>query len=347
MNNKVLVSCLATLLVLAWHPVAAQDHIPETSGFSGFVLGSVANVNVASSLLARGAPFMDDVGSTRIESIFDAPSSISSPGVPVTGEINYTFASTRTQVFFGNRLEDLLRLDVVFGLGVRQQIGAAGILAVSYMITPLELQSWADPYVEGEDRLATDLDLPGFRIRWGEIFGTGLELTVTDRFYTYQNESSGDWLIDQGRLDPDQQSLLDREGDILKIQALYRFKVKRHRFEPAIQWEDDYHRGAAIANTGYRVKLTYVYVSPKVIIDANLIYGVRKAKETNPIYGELLDADRMGAAFIAFFPVKRYTSSVLNVFVGGEVFRENANIDFYDSSINMVMVGLLWRHIRK
>ena len=347
MNNKALVSCLATLLVLAWHSVAAQDHIPETSGFSGFVLGSVANVNVASSLLARGAPFMDDVGSARIESIFDAPSSISSPGVPVTGEINYTFASTRTQVFFGNRLEDLLRLDVVFGLGVRQQIGAAGILAVSYMITPLDLESWADPYVEGEDRRATELDLPGFRIRWGEIFETGLELTVTDRFYTYQNESSGDWLIDQGRLDPEQQSLLDREGDILKIQALYRFKVKRHRFEPAIQWEDDYHRGAAIANTGYRLKLTYVYVSPKVIIDANLIYGVRKAKETNPIYGELLDADRMGAAFMAFFPVKRYTSSVLNVLVGGEVFRENANIDFYDSSINMVMVGLVWRHIRK
>jgi hypothetical protein len=347
MNNKTLVSCLATLLFLAWHPVGAQDHIPETSGFSGFVLGGAANVNVASSLLARGAPFLDYVGSARIESIFEAPSSISSPGVPVTGEINYTFANTRTQVFFGNRLEDLLRLDVVFGLGVRQEIGKAGILAVSYLITPMELQSWADPYVEGEDRRATDLSVPGFRIRWGEIFGTGLELTITDRFYTYQNESSGDWLIDQGRLDPEQQSLLDRDGDVLRIQALYRFKIKRHRFEPAVQWVDDYHRGAAIANTGYKLQLNYLYISPKVVLDVVVLYGAREAKDTNPIYGEVFDADRLGAALTAIFPVKKYTSSVLNVFVGGEVFRENANIDFYDSSIKMVLAGVIWRHIRK
>ena len=38
---------------------------------------------------------------------------------------------------------------------------------------------------------------------------------------------------------------------------------------------------------------------------------------------------------------------VLSVFGGGEIFRENVNIDFYDSSVGMIMVGVIWNYIRK
>ena len=107
---------------------------------------------------------------------------------------------------------------------------------------------------------------------------------------------------------------------------------------------DDDHDGAAIANTGHSLRLTYLYRSPKVILDANLIYDVREAKRINPIYDELMDIDRRAAALTAFFPVKKYASSVLSIFVGGEFFRENANIEFYDMSADMVMAGAIWRH---
>jgi len=348
MNNKVRLGVAAILLVLAWHPLAAQDAIPETSGFSGFVLAGVARFDVGSNLIVRGTPILNDVGDTQIASIFDAPSSNSSPGVFASGEVNYTFSSTRTQLFFGNRLEDLLRLDLVFGLGVRQEIKGAGIVAVSVLMTPAELTFWADPYVEGEDRQPTDLNFPGVRLRWGEIFGTGLELTVTDRFYRFDDESSGDWLVSESRLDPADQPLLGRDGDILRVQALYRFDVKkRHRFEPAVRWINDSHDGAALANTGSSLRLTYIYRSPKVVLDANVIYGSREAKEINPIYGTLLEADRWAAGLTAFIPVKRFNSNVLSVSLGAEVFREDANIDFYDSSIDMVFAGVLWRHIKK
>jgi len=336
------------LLVLAWHSVAAQDEIPETSGFSGFVLAGAGNFDVGSNLLVRGTPILDDVGDYQIDSIFDAPPSNSSLGVFASGEVNYTFSTTRTQLFFGNRLEDLLRLDLVFGLGVRQEIRGAGIVAASALMTPAELSFWSDPFVEGEERQPTDMDFPGWRLRWGEIFGTGLELTLTDRYYKFDEESSGDWLISENRLDPEDRPLLDRNGDILRFQALYRFDVKkRHRFEPAVRWVDDDHAGAAVATTGYSLRLTYLYRSPKVVLDANVVYGSREARETNPIYGTLLEADRWAAAFTAFIPVKRFTSSVLNVTVGGEVFQEDANIEFYDSSMEMVLVGVLWRHIKK
>ena len=170
------------MLALASHPVVAVDRIPMTSGFGGFTLFGPSYPNVESNLIARASPIvLNDVGDARISSIFDAPSANSSPGVVAGGEVNYTFSGTRTQIFFGNRLEDLLRLDMVVGLGVRQQIGNVGILAASARFTPVKLEVWTHPFVEGEDRQATDVDAPGFRLRWGQVFGTGLELTVTDR----------------------------------------------------------------------------------------------------------------------------------------------------------------------
>jgi len=93
--------------------------------------------------------------------------------------------------------------------------------------------------------------------------------------------------------------------------------------------------------------LTYLYISPRVILDANLIYGIREAKAVNPIYLTRVETDRWAASLPAFIPVKKFESSVLNVVVGGEAFEESANVAFYDSSVNAVTVGVLWRHIRK
>lgn len=350
MKTKVLFITVAILLALAPHPVAAQpDRIPETSGFSGYATLAVAYWQVSSSMIVRGTPILlKDVSDTRIDSIFDKPTSNSAPGVLIGGEVNYTFARTRTQLFLGNSLEDLLRMDVVSGLGVRQEIGRAGILSASFLMTPVDLEVWSDPYVEGRDRLTTEVDIPGFRVRWGEIFGTGLEFTINNRFYSFDNERSGQWLVSEGRLEPEQRSLLDRNGDILQIQAAYRFNLKdRHHFVPAVMWVNDKRDGRAVSNDGFSFKLTYLFLSPSVILDANIQYGFGEAKEANPIYGRVWDADRISLNLKAFLPVKRYSNSVLSVFVGGEFFEEITNIDFYDTSVSMFMVGMVWRHTKK
>jgi len=166
------------------------------------------------------------------------------------------------------------------------------------------------------------------------------------RRYRLDAENSGDWLIAQGRLDPNQQPLLDPDGDFFSIQALYRIDVNGHRFEPAVRYLNDAHNGAALANKGYALQLTYIYPSSKVVLNANVVYGARKGVETHPVYSEVLDKDRWGVALTAAFPVKRYTSSTLSVIAIGEVFRENANIDFFDTSIGTLMVGIVWRHNR-
>jgi len=344
---KAVVGILVLTNALAYLPVLAQDNIPETSGFSGYVLAGPGYFSVATNSIATGAPLLDDVGNAQIESIFERPASQNAPAFLIGVELNYTVAGTRTQLFLGNRLEDLLRLDLAFGLGARQELPDESILAASFLFTPLELKYWSDPYVEGEDRTKTHLNFPGFRLRWGRILRTGLELTMTARRYRYDDEKSGDWLIGQTRLDPALQPLLERNGDVLRVQALYRVDLKqRHRFEPVIRYVNDAHNGAGVATSGFTLQLTYLYRLPKIVLDANLIYGNRKADEAHPVYGEVLNSDLWGVALTTFIPVELFNNSGWVVFVGGEFFDENMNVDFFDSRIASINAGLMWRHRR-
>jgi hypothetical protein len=342
-------SLCALTFMLAGLPLGAAravDSIPKTSGFRGFFLAGPGYFNVESNLIVQGPPLLGDIGNTSIDSIFASPKSQTAAALVLGGEINYTFADTGTQIFFGNRLEDMLRLDLAFGLGLRQKIGNAGILAASVLTTPAELEVWSDPYVEGEDRTPTEVNRPGFRLRWSRVFNTGLELTLTERDYRHDAENSGDWLIEQGRLDPDDQPLLSREGEVWRAQMLYRINTenKRHRFEPAIRYNNDDHDGAAMANQGLTLKMTYLYMTPKVVLDANVMFGSREADAVHPVYGQTLDWDRYGVALTAFIPVKWGNQSRWSVFVGGEIFRENANVDFFDAQVASLNAGVLWRY---
>jgi len=343
--SKAAIRAFALLVAIANTPALAIDNIPETSGFAGFFLLAPGVFGVESNLLVRASPpLLDDVGNDRIQSIFESPSSQSVASLLTAGELNYTFASTRTQLFFGNRIEDLLRVDVSFGLGVRQELPDKSILAGSVLLTPTELKVWSDPYVEGVDRVKTYRDAPGARLRWGRILGTGLEFTLTYREYQHDDERSGDWLIGRGRLDPNQQPLLNRSGNILDLRFLYRIKSGRHVFEPSIRYTDSDFDGAAMANKGPSVRLTYLYLTPKLVLDVNLLYHGYKAKEVHPVYGETLDANRWGAtiaAFIDLFKAQRFRAMV-----SAEYVRENANIDFFDSGISAVHVGVIWRYRR-
>ena len=342
--GKIIASCI---LILTSNFLQAQDEIPQTSGFSGYVLVIPGVFVVSNSLLASGAPLLDDVGTKQIASIFAGPESNLAPALPAAGELNYTFGKSRTQLFFGNKFEDIIRLDVAFGLGVRQDIGDAGILAANFLFTPLELKFWSDPYIEGEDRVKTELNFPGFRIRWGRIFQTGLEVTATAREYRHEDERSGEWLVGQGRLNANQVSLLDRDGDFLRFKALYKIKLKQHRLVPAFRYTLHNHQGEAVANNQLSLLLDYFYLSPKMVLDAKIIYGKRKADAIHPIYNEILEGNRYGVALGALFPVNLFKSKGWNILVSAEYINENANIDFYDSYLAGFNAGLMWRHTRQ
>ena len=337
---------MALVAIASCPALAAIDDIPETSGFSGFFLTGPAGFTVESNLIVEGAPLLDDVGNTQIESTFESPSAQTAAAWFLAGELNYTFANTRTQLFFGNRLEDILRLDLTWGIGVRQELPDDSILAVSVVATPLEMRVWSDPYVEGVDRVPTDRNKPGLRLRWGRMFKTGLEFTATFREVRHDQERSGEFLVGEGRLDPALQPLLSRSGDSLALQFLYRVRAKkRHVFEPSIRYTDLDLDGAAMRSKAYALRLTYLYLTPKLVIDANLVLGTHEADEVHPVYGRVKEGDRLGGAVAAFYDL--FNKKRWRAYAMAEHFKEDANIDFFDSKSSALSIGVLWRHVRK
>jgi hypothetical protein len=327
-------------------PALAVDNIPETSGFSGFFLAATGAFDVSSNVIYGGSPLLDDVANKQIESIFDSPSSQSAPALLVAGELNYTFSSTRTQLFLGNRLEDLLRLDVVYGVGVRQELPDKGILALSALLTPTDLKLWSDPYVEDQDRVKTDLDQPGVRLRWGRMFKTGLEFTAQYRQYRFDEERSGDWLIGEGRLSPAEQPLLDRNGSIWRAQFLYRIKAgKHHVFEPTVRYTNWDLDGEAMAHAGPTLQLTYLYIKPRLVVDVNVVAHTHEADTAHPAYGTVLEANRYAAGITAFYDL--FKAKRWRALASVDIVRESANIEFFDSRVNAFYVGAIWRHRRK
>lgn len=325
-----------------------QDDIPTTSGFGGYVIFGAGYFRVQSSILVTGAPLVGNTGDKQIESIQIAPNTNGAFALPLAGEINYTFAPKRIQIFFGNRLEDILRLDVPFGFGVRKKLNDSSIVALSALLTPLDLKFWSDPYVEGQDRIKTTLEFPGFRFRWGRMFGTGFEFTFTFRRYIHDYESSGTWLVSQGRLLESERPLLNRDGNVFRFQALYRFDHKQqHRFEPRIRYTIDDHSGAAIANNSVSTQLTYSYLNSNYLLNANLMIGTRKMREEHPVYSQTLSSFRWGIAFTGVYPIELFHSPGWAVTVIAEYLNEDFNANFFDTSVISIVGGLAWRLNRK
>ena len=339
---------LVLILCISAHQLIAQVNIPSTSGFGGYFLTGPGIFQVKSNLLVTGPPLTGDVGEPVISSIFDKPDSNTSFAFPLAGELNYTFAESKTQLFFGNGLEDILRLDVPIGIGVRQQLKDSSMLMLRILTTPLKLKFWEDPYIENEERIRTNLNFPGVRFRWSRMFRTGFEFTTTIRKYIFEDERSGDWLIGEGRLDPQDQPLLNRDGFVYRFRLVYQIKLdQKHILRPGISYINDDHKGEAIANQGYALKFNYLRRSQKLIFDAYLMIGQRFASQEHPVYSEKIDSFRFGAAASAFIPIKFFNSNRWNIWISADYIAEDSKIDFFDSRLLGIMGGLMYRANRR
>ena len=111
--------------------------------------------------------------------------------------------------------------------------------------------------MENEDRSPTELSFPGFRYRLTGIMNTGFNFVANLRWYRFKEERSWTWLIDQERLDPNLQSLLERDHKVIRLEGSYRLRFKNHIVPPSIQYVDDDHKGEAMAVCGYGLEWNY------------------------------------------------------------------------------------------
>jgi len=235
------ISAVVFALLLGANVAIALEPIPVKSGFSGFIRPGVGYMRYKSNMVAS---FMgDDLSDKKINSLTDSPNSESNTLILAPFALQYTFASTRTQLFFGTDLRDLIRFDMSQQLGVKQEIGRFGVLQGGVLFTGIPAKVWKDPYVVDKNRNDTSRTSNGGRLAWDRIFGSNFQLQYTYRKIDIGSEKSGDFL----GLSSSDRDRLDRNGDRHVADASYRFNfAKKHQLMPALIYARDDLDGDAI-----------------------------------------------------------------------------------------------------
>ena len=168
-----LAALVIALLCMA-KPAAALEPIPVESGFSGFIRPSVGYIKYKSNMVASFLGYR--LSDTKINSLTDSPNTQSNAIALVPFALQYTFASTRTQLFVGTDLRDLVRMDMSQQFGVKQEIGRFGMLQGGFLFSGIPAKVWKDPYVVDRRRKDTTRLSNGARLVWDRIFNSNFLL---------------------------------------------------------------------------------------------------------------------------------------------------------------------------
>ena len=327
----ILVGCSAGVFA------AAIDPIPEEGGFSGRVNVGVNWMRVKTNMVAS-TPFAD-LSSDRIGNRFDEPDSETSITPLFGGELRYTFADTRTQVFVGSALIDRLRFDMSTAAGVRKQWDETGIFEGAFLFSSIPIEVWEDPYLTGTKRKETDRTANGGRFAWSQIYNSNFHVNYSYRDIDIDDELSGASI---GVLTPAQRNLLRREGDHHQAEVLYVHQLCENQWiAPALQFDHYGLDGDAMSNDMYSLMLTHTFATEKWRLVSNLTYGYADYDEQNPIYLKTQDAHRYGISTTLLYPNFFNVENLTGIF-GVAYLNENANIDFYDTEIIAVTASTMY-----
>ena len=332
---------LSLFVLLAFSTSAgAIEPIPEQPGWSGFVTIGGGVLDARTNTVAGIDVYGIDVGRRRIDSLEEEPKS-RSLGLPqLSLNVNYTF-STRTQLFLGNSLENVLQFDTATNFGVRQQFADRSILELAAVSSPAlaPVQVWRDPFVVGENRKETDRTSRGFRIEYDRILGSGFGVRYTQRSTDIERERSGEWL----GLSDAEARLLDRNGDARRLLLSYRFPaVGKNLFEVRVARLEDDLDGKAMSGEQDELYLTHAYLGQRFTMATNLFLASQDFDEVNPVFGRKRSDDNLGVGIALIdrkiFYSKRWWGQAMLAW-----FEQDSNIDFYDGSSVMVTLGAQFR----
>ncbi len=329
---------LASAMLLGFSSASAFDPIPKESGFSGRVIlgGGYA---VGENNLVKGNALVQ-IGVDRVDNLTDSPDDESNPMPVVSGQLQYTFASTKTQLFVGQDIEDLVRFDFATAVGVRQGTERLGRFSLALLTSGVVTEVWEDPYVAGVDRDSTDRDVTGFRAEWYGIFNSNFFAEVSARDIDIDKERSGQL----GGLDltPEEIDLLKRDGDSTNVRLGYIWKFSDKRFlVPQIGYTDDDRDGGAVKNERYTGQVSYTSLGPTWSYVVSGGYITSDYDKDNPIYGKASDSDTWFGGLSVFYKLNTKSKrwSIVGQLSYGD---EDSDIDFHDSTLFMSSIGAMY-----
>ncbi len=324
MKKTILSVAISTLAMSA----SAMDAIPPEAGFSGFLALGAAGGQVESNFLAEVLSI--DLSNDDIYT-YDSPDNTDIIIPSFNYNLGYTFADKKTRVYLGTAVEDSLDFSTNTVLAVRHDFDSLGGIELAGLAPGVaKVEVWENPYLLGQNRSSTERTTSGGRLTWDKMFGTGLEFIANVRKVELDHERSGQGL----GLTQAQEKLLDREGDLTRIELGYTFNFGGDNItvRPSAAYIDNDLDGDAMAQDGYELGVSFAYDAGKYVWLNRAAYQSLDGDKVNPIFNQTNDADVYVLASEVRVPdpfgwENWYTT------VGVQWAENQADIDFNKSSI--------------
>ena len=339
--NSIITSTLICSSLYA-APISKED------GFSGFVAVGVSSMKYESNMYA-GTNFDDEMTDKNIDTVNDSPDKETSTQPSFNFNVKYTFAEAQTEVYIGTLLEDVVTFDSTAILGLRKNFDGVGILGVGLLGSVVPTKTWEDPYKTSGARKSTDMTSTGISVKWEGIMESGFDVELRARTFDIDggdksgtNTTTGAY--PHGLTTSQLNSELDREGDLTQLITAYRFNVGKKNFLRASIRLSDYNLdGKAMEHTRAGFKLDHAYMGEKWNFITVLGMSKDSYDNTNPLYNKKADTDNIGAAFTAMYKNPFDISKDLSLTATAALYDSDSDIDFYDSSVTMINLGVLYK----
>jgi len=282
--KKTLLAVTVSTLAMPALPLAP---LPQDAGFSGFVALGAAGGRVESNFLAEIASI--DLSDDLIYEL-DSPDDTDIIIPVFTFNVGYTFSDKKTRVYLGTAVESSLDFSTNSVLAVRHDFDSIGNVELAALIpSAVPVEVWENPYATNQKRSSTEYTSSGGRITWDKMFGTGLELIASARKIDVDTERSGQGL----GLSASEQNLLDREGDVTRVELGYMFMLGggEHMLRPSAAYIDRDLDGGAMAQDGYELGLSYAYKTSDFVWMNRAVYQSLDGDKVNPLFNKTNDAD--------------------------------------------------------
>jgi len=322
--------CLTTGLAVA------QEPMPTESGFSGYI-------EILGAYISTNSQLNTDSGNKKTNSLDSSGDRIGKFRALPIGLIRYTFAEKRTQLFLGLLPENVAQGQFQIEAGARHILSnGTGLRASVIPVTPIEQETWEDPFVVGQKRDRTDINSYGVKLAAEHIMGSGLTLKYGWVRQTINNEKSGTFLLSQpgAFLSPGDLDDLERDAHFHRFTAEYSFPIRpRMILKPVLKFTRGDADGDAYSFYGLAPQLSFLYFGKHLQASVNAAVNMDWYDETHPVFDKTRRDIKPGIfAILGYkdpFGFNNFRVDWFNAFSKG-----TSNIDFYESSNFVTALGL-------
>ncbi len=332
------------ILLIIWFCLTAgvavaQEPMPTESGFSGYI-------EILGAYISTNSQLNTDSDNKKTDSLDSSGERVNKFRPLPLGLIRYTFAEQRTQLFMGVLPENVAQGQFFVEAGARHILSnGTGLRASVIPLTPIEQETWKDPFVVGQNRKRTDINSYGFKLAAETIMGSGLTVKYGWVRQTIDDEKSGAFLISQPNsfLTPDDLNDLDRDAHFHRLTTQYSFQVgRRMRLMPILRYTRGDAEGDANSFHSLRPELSFMYFGTQLQASVNISAKGEWYDSRHPVFDKKRREFAPGLfAILGYkkpFGFQNFRIDWFNAF-----FKSKSNIDFYESSNFITAIGIGYR----